>query len=287
MRPIAHFPRRFAPAAAGLALMGGTSLFVGTAGSAAGVQVGLQPNHRISSKPPGGGHGGGGGGSSSFPGWASSNWSGYAITSPAPFTGITGTWTVPSVSATSSSTYSAAWAGIDGFNNNSLIQTGTEQDYYSGSAHYSAWWTTSAQSFIEQPISGTVLPGDPITATITETPGSSTWTIKLVDSAAGNGWTFTKSVVYTGPGASAEWIMEAPTVGGRIAPLAHYSSPTAFDPGTVDGSLNPGLVASNGGELIQGSRRFSQVVSIPSGPDNDTDGFNISYGATAPSPPSS
>ncbi len=98
-----------------------------------------------------------------------------------------------------------------------------------------------------------------------------------------HGWSFTKSVTYTGPGASAEWIMEAPTVGGRVANLAHYSSPTVFDPGTAD-SASPGLQASDGGEIVS---RFGQVLSVPSAPDTDIDGFNISYGATAPAPPSS
>ncbi|HEX4864053.1 MAG TPA: G1 family glutamic endopeptidase, partial [Acidimicrobiales bacterium] len=202
-------------------------------------------------------------------------------TSPTPFTAVSGNWNVPSVGATSSPSYSAAWVGIDGFNNNSLIQTGTEQDYYNGASHYAAWWTTSAQNFGEQPINQTVSPGDPITATITRTASTSTWTITLKDTGS-HPWTFTKSLTYTGPGSSAEWILEAPTVGGRVAPLAHYSL-TTFDPGTIDGNSNPNLVASDGGELVQGSR--TQVVSIPSGPDNDTDGFNINYGSTAPSAP--
>ena len=83
--------------------------------------------------------------------------------------------------------------------------------------------------------------------------------------------------------------MEAPTVGGRVATLAHYASPATFD-GTVNG-LSPGLVASDGGELVAGSRRHTHVVSIPSGPDSEivggADGFNISYGSIAPPPPAS
>ena len=218
-------------------------------------------------------------------GWQSSNWSGFATTSPTPFTGVSGNWNVPSVSATSSPSYSAAWVGIDGFNNNSLIQTGTEQDYYNGASHYVAWWTTSAQGFAEQQLNEPVSPGDPIIAKITETDSTtSTWSITLQDGSGNHGWIFTKSLTYTGPGASAEWILEAPTVGGRIAPLAHYSL-TTFDPGTIDDNANPGLVASDGGEMVQGSR--SHVVSIPSGPDTDTDGFNINYGSTAPSAPGS
>ena len=289
MNRIASWSRRCAAASAGAALMAGTGLFAVSYGHAEGaLKIGLQPNNRISVKPPGGGHGGGGGGGggTSWPGWASSNWSGYAISSPTPFTGITGNWTVPSVSATSSASYSAAWAGIDGFNNNSLIQTGTEQDYYSGSAHYAAWWTTSAQNFVEQTINEPVSPGDRIAATITQTGGTS-WTITLVDLSTIHGWTFTQPVTYTGPGASAEWIMEAPTVGGRVATLAHYSSPTLFDPGTIDAAAIPALGASAGGALVAGARRTTQVVSIPSAPDGDTDGFNISYGSSAPPAPSS
>ena len=84
-------------------------------------------------------------------GWTSSNWSGYAETSFAPYSSITGDWTVPAVTGPNGS-YSATWIGIDGFTNSSLIQTGTEQNYLNGSAQYSAWWTTSSQNFAEQTI---------------------------------------------------------------------------------------------------------------------------------------
>lgn len=254
----------------GGAVLGGPSASGATAG------LGLHPNH-FTAKPTSGG--------SSSVGWASSNWSGYAVTSPTPFTSITGNWTVPSVQPSSSATYSAAWAGIDGFNNSSLIQTGTEQDYYNGVAHYSAWWTTSAQNFAEQVINDPVIPGDHMTASITETNvATSAWVISLSDTS--RNWTFVLSLTYTGPRASAEWIMEAPTVGGRLAPLANYASPTTFDPGTVNG-VSPGLLASEGGELVQGRGARTQVLSIPSGPDVERDGFNISYGSVAPSAPAS
>lgn len=217
-------------------------------------------------------------------GWSSSNWSGYAQTGST-YHSITGQWTVPSVSYSSGSSYSAAWIGIDGFSNNSLIQTGTEEDYYSGAAHYAAWWTTSAQNFVEQPINHTVAAGDPMSATITQVNGTS-WTMTLSDNSAVHPWTSTESVTYTGPGASAEWIMEAPTVGGRIASMAHYQSPFAFDPGTVNGG-NPGLLSSQGGDLVVKIRHGYQAVSVPSVPDTDTDGFNMAYGSAVPSAPAS
>lgn len=209
-------------------------------------------------------------------GWASSNWSGYAITGS--FHSVSAQWVVPSVSRSSKATYSSAWVGIDGFNNGNLIQTGTESDYYNGAAHYGAWWEIlpAAETVIP---SMTVVPGDVMSATITKGSGSS-WTITLKDTTRGESFTTVQS--YSGAGTSAEWIEEAPTVGGRVAPLAHYSSPDTFDPGTANGG-NPGLTAADSGVMIQ---RHTQV-STPSSPDRDTDGFNISYGSAAPAPPAS
>src|SRR4029077_9385696 len=72
-------------------------------------------------------------------GWSSSNWSGYAGHGSG-ISAVTGSWTVQSVSPTKKASYSSQWVGIDGFNNPSLIQTGTESDYFHGAAHYDAWW---------------------------------------------------------------------------------------------------------------------------------------------------
>jgi len=208
-------------------------------------------------------------------GWSSSNWSGYAITGSG-FTAVTGHWTVPTVAKTTKATFSSNWVGIDGFNNSSLIQTGTEQDYYSGAAHYNAWWEIlpAAETRIN---SITVHPGDRMTASITR-GSTGKWTITISDSKGGS---FTTQQSYSGARTSAEWIEEAPSVNGRTATLAHYGSST-FDPGTVNGA-SPKLVPSDGGALVQGSTQ----VSTPSNPDSDADGFNIRYGSTAPSPPSS
>lgn len=208
-------------------------------------------------------------------GWASSNWSGYAKSGT--YTAITGKWTVPSVSSSSGATYSSSWIGIDGFTNSNLIQTGTEQDYYNGRAHYAAWWEIlpASATFIT---SLTIHPGDHMSASIKKGSGSN-WTISISDTTTGHSFSTTKT--YNGPHSSAEWIEEAPTVGGRQAKLAHYSTFT-FDPGTVNGT-NPNLSSSNRGVMIQSGHQ----VSTPSNPDSDTDGFRTAYGATAPSPPSS
>ena len=209
-------------------------------------------------------------------GWASSNWSGYAKTGT--YTKATAAWVVPAVARSRGATYASQWVGIDGFNNSSLIQTGTETDYYNGSAHYNAWWEILPAA--ETPISSiTVHPSDHMTASITKGSGSS-WTITISDTSTGK--TFTTVQSYSGPGSSVEWIEEAPTVGGHQATLANYGSNDLFDPGTANGAA-PGLAASDGGVMIQKNRQ----VSTPSAPDSDHDGFNMSYGSTAPAAPNS
>jgi hypothetical protein len=211
-------------------------------------------------------------------GWAATNWSGYAVArSGVTYSSVTGQWVVPAVSATKRATYSSNWIGIDGFNNSNLIQTGSEQDYYNGSGHYNAWWEIlpAAETRIA---SITVHPGDTMTASIKQGSGGS-WTISISDTNTGQ--SFTTNQTYTGPQTSAEWIEEAPTVGGRVARLANYGHAT-FDPGTDNGG-NPGLGPSDGGVMIQNGVQ----VSTPSNPDTDTDGFTMAYGSSTPSPPPS
>jgi hypothetical protein len=215
-------------------------------------------------------------GSASAVGWTSSNWSGYAITG-GPFTAVTGSWTVPSVARSRKATYSSNWVGIDGFNDSALIQTGTEQDFYSGGAHYNAWWEILPAP--ETRINNlSVRPGDVMSASISQA-GNGGWTISITD--ASNNESFTTQQAYSGPLTSAEWIEEAPTVNGRVATLAHYGSST-FDPGTANG-VSPRLTNADSGAMIQGGAQ----VSTPSAPDSDVDGFNVAYGSAAPNPPRS
>jgi len=209
-------------------------------------------------------------------GWASSNWSGYAKTGT--YNRASGAWVVPSVAPSRKATYSSQWVGIDGFNNGSLIQTGTEADYYNGSAHYGAWWEIlpAAETVIP---SITVHPGDQMTASVTKGSGNS-WTITISDTTTVKG--FSTVQTYTGPGTSVEWIEEAPSVGGHVATLATYTSPDTFDPGTANGG-SPGLAVADGGVMIQRNHQ----VSTPSVPDSDQDGFNMAYGSSAPAAPGS
>jgi hypothetical protein len=238
--------------------------------------------------------------------WTSENWSGYAETGT--FTGVTGTWTVPAVAPTSSSTYSSTWIGVDGLSNQDLIQTGTEADYYSGATHYGAWWEIlPASETVISPRTDLVEPGDQMSASIYETSTTTTsrgrrsrsttqhlWSIAIKDST--RGWSFATSQPYNGPGASAEWITEAPEVNGRIASLSHYTFSPPTNTGDFDNAgfltsvvssgspsyTNAGLNYQNdSGVMIQNGAQ----VSTPGDPDGALTAFNVAYGSSLPTTP--
>jgi hypothetical protein len=239
--------------------------------------------------------------------WVASNWSGYAETGTN-FTGVSGTWTVPTVTASpsASAAYSSAWIGVDGFNNSNLIQTGTEEDFYNGAAHYNAWWEILPAAETPLPSSDVVNAGDTMSASIYETTGLSgggsrghnrsgnqhVWMITIADLTHPWASTFTTMQTYNGAGTSAEWIMEAPQVGGHIATLAPYSFPGLpttvgiFDnakvlKNTMVSSGSPPYTptsldyTSNSGVMIQNNAQ----VSTPGDPGNNNTAFNVGYGA--------
>lgn len=193
----------------------------------------------------------------------SSNWSGYAKTGT--FTSVSGHWTVPTVSG-SGSHFSSQWAGIDGFNNSNLIQTGTEADVVNGRASYDAWWEILPAA--ETVITGmTIHPGDSMTATITKVSGT-TWNITLTDNTSGV--TFNSNKTYRGAGTSAEWIEEATEVNGRIGTPPPFSTFT-FNSLSANGA-NPNLTTSQEILLVQGTTTYS-TPSAPSGGNS----FSVSY----------
>jgi hypothetical protein len=237
--------------------------------------------------------------------WSASNWSGYAESGT--YTGVSGTWTVPTITSSSGSTYSSAWIGVDGFNDSDLIQTGTEEDYYSGSAHYDAWWEILPASETEiSPTTYPVSPGDRMSASIWETSATTggggrhhsgsehVWDITISDTT--KGWKFTTSQGYSGPGSSAEWILEAPEVGGSIATLAHYTITPPTGLGDFDNAGILTSIVSSGTPTYTGAGlnytndsgvmiQKSVQVSTPGDPDTALSAFNIAYGSTIPATP--
>lgn len=204
----------------------------------------------------------------------SRNWSGYFATG-GPFTSVSGTFNVPTISAAATDADTSEWVGIDGANNESLIQAGVEE-FYSHSQNQiqvRAWWEILPD--FEKFVPITVSPGDQVTIAIGEQSNGS-WLIQIDDSTNGQRWQTTQS--YSGPLTSVEWIVEAPTngVSGQIEALGVYSPPVTFttlgETGTVTGLDEVVMVDTQGGP-----------VSTPS-PFGPT-GFTVAYGGGTPAPP--
>ncbi len=146
------------------------------------------------------------------------NWAGQVVTGTT-FTGVAGSWVVPAVVPSASSEYSGSWIGLDGATNSSLIQTGTSQDTTGSATTYSAWFEIlpTGAFTIDAPVD----PGDQMIAEIAEdSPGI--WGIEIEDLT--QNWEFQNTFDYSGPGASVEYIEEAPTVNGAQSTLADFGS---------------------------------------------------------------
>ncbi len=205
----------------------------------------------------------------------SSNWSGY-IELNGPFTSVTGTFSVPSLYAgTPPNDLMSEWVGVDGGNgDNSLIQAGFNEspdpnnpnDFY-----IQPWWEIlpSAETYIT---TVQIRPGDQVTVTLFHFTGSE-WAITLTDDTDGE--SFTTDQTYNGPASTAEWILEALTVGGTVTPLAPFSPDVTFTDLGFAGSAT----------------KLQEVVMVQSGTQVSTpsaldpNGFNVAYGADAPQPP--
>jgi hypothetical protein len=158
----------------------------------------------------------------------SSNWSGYVAVNGT-FSSVTASWTVPTLTCTSSTAYSAHWIGIDGDTSDSVEQDGTEADCLDDSPSYDAWYEIYGDNNLDggaevelNPSDYPVKPGDAMNATVSVS--GDVWTLAISD--ADETWkTFSTQVTWSGADqSSAEWIAERPEVGSSLSHLADFGS---------------------------------------------------------------
>ena len=169
------------------------------------------------------------------------NWAGYEVqTSGNPqndaVTLVTGSWTVPTASASlqgaGNMSICAVWVGIDGYNDKTVEQIGTNSTVAAdGYVGYSAWYEMSPANAIPIPIAQLAInAGDSISATVQfdapSSPGQFSMTI--ADNTTGGYY----SAPYQPDSASiyrssAEWIVEAPeNYASAQVPLPTFGSVT-------------------------------------------------------------
>jgi hypothetical protein len=208
---------------------------------------------------------------------SSSNWSGYAASGGA-FTSVTATWTVPTVSATSSGA-DATWVGIGGLTSEDLIQAGTQAIVDgSGTVEYSSWIEMLPASSKTIPLS--VSAGDSVTVTITQQSGND-WLITMKNNTT-NG-TYNVTVQYDSSNSSAEWVQEAPSVGRGLVSLDLFGT-VPFTGATAVRDGKTMSVSALGAKAITMINRQGQAIAQPSTIANDGSSFTITRTDATSSP---
>ncbi len=208
---------------------------------------------------------------------SSSNWSGYAANGGT-FTSVTATWTVPTVSATSSGA-DATWVGIGGLTSNDLLQAGTQAMVDgSGTVEYSSWVEMLPQSSRNVPLS--VSAGDSVTVTITQQSGND-WLIAMKNNTTNGGYSVT--VQYSSSNSSAEWVQEAPSVGRGLISLDEFGTVKFSGASAVRDGKTMSLSAL-GAKAITMINGQGQAIAQPSTIASDGSSFTIARTDATSSP---
>lgn len=193
----------------------------------------------------------------------STNWSGYAATGST-YTSVASSWTEPTGTCKSGDQYSSFWVGLDGYNSNSVEQTGTDSDCSGGSPDYYGWY----EMYPADPVYFTnpVAPGDSLSASVAVSGTS--YTLTLTDST--QGWTQTENESGSYADSSAEVITEAPSSAQGPLPLADFGT-IGYSASAANGAsfsaqdpMSITMVAGTGDQLdstsaLDGSGGFSNT----------------------------
>ena len=189
------------------------------------------------------------------------NWAGYAVgnfQTGQKYTAARATWIVAPVAfgatlSDGSDEFAASWVGIGGYCtdalcsgvDSSLIQLGTTSEVApDGTATYSAWYEALPQPPVAIPLA--IHANDQVTAAL-ECAGAclgkkQAWMLTMTNLSTNQSWSH--PVAYASSLLSAEWIEEAPVLGG-ILPLADFNV-ASFARASADGGYPSITLADNG-----------------------------------------
>jgi len=199
------------------------------------------------------------------------NWAGYAVTG-SNIVNVSGSFIVPSYSGQSSSagpkaghqgggpgggsttSYAAFWAGIDGYNSNTVEQAGVLMEVQNGVASYSVWY----EFYPAAPVyaNWAPSPGDKIAVYVNYTASNDTFVATVVDITHGEVYQSPYTSVSGADRSSAEWIAEAPSSGHGILPLADFGT-ADFGPSYVSNYGNYATVNGVTGSILTLSNSYN------------------------------
>ena len=206
----------------------------------------------------------------------SNNWSGYAATNGS-YTAAGATWTIPTLSAASTSqSGDATWVGVGGMGTSDLIQAGTIALYQNGSTQYQAWYEVLPAYSTQMPVA--VHPGDSVTASVAKQGSTNVWNISFKDNTTGAAYQTT--VTYASSLGSADWIQEMPTsTQGSYIPLDNFGTATFTNAWTIKNGQIANLEQS-GASPIQMTNTAGQTLATAAAITGDGTGFTVSRTST-------
>jgi peptidase A4-like protein len=201
----------------------------------------------------------------------SGNWSGYADTGSG-YSKVTGSWTEPSVTCSSTTSLAAFWVGLDGYSSSSVEQDGTLAECDGGTAYYYTWWEMYPTNDI-QVVGQTLRPGDSISASVVRS--GSSYTLKVTDSSR-SGDSFTETESCSCANSSAEWIAEAPSGSSGVYPLAHFST-FSLSSATVSTTSKSGTISSFTDDEITMADSSGRVEAQPGALNGSGNAFSVTW----------
>jgi hypothetical protein len=202
----------------------------------------------------------------------STNWSGYADTGSG-FSTVTGSWTEPGVSCTSTTSLAAFWVGIDGYSSSSVEQDGTLIECYRDVAYYYTWWEMYPTNDI-QVVGSTLHAGDSITASVVRSGTS--YTLKVTDSSRSADSFSTTQTCSSCANSSAEWIAEAPSGSSGVYPLPDFGSWTESG-ATVKAGSTSGVISSFTDDELTMINSSGATKAQPGPLNSSGNGFGVTW----------
>lgn len=211
----------------------------------------------------------------------SQNWCGYAqatnLSAPTTnsVTNVSGTWNVPTLSATPDQSYCYIWVGIDGLKNSSVEQIGTSHSWVNGAPSHFAWYEM-------YPLAPAVIygfpvnSGDSISASVAY-QGNGVFLLsianntKKVHTSIPTQYTTSTTALRT----SAEWIVEAP--GNPILPLAHFSPITMSECICVINGLTKQINSTFFQNIVITMTHSGVIKAQPSALSTSGQRFNVTW----------
>jgi hypothetical protein len=206
----------------------------------------------------------------------STNWSGYAAYNST-FNHAKGDWTVPAVNCSSVKgqqvAITTAFVGIDGYDSNTVEQTGTDSDCVGRNASYVAWYEFYPdRAIFLNSSTNPVSPGDHMHAEVSVSGSTATVSLQNVT----RNWTMTPQSLSSPNFAfsSAEWIVESPA--SKLAPFSQidFSNAGAANGGS-DQPINYSGWSNDAITMVSKNGRTTRTHPVPS--SNASTSFSVVF----------